>query len=81
MMATTLTSIHNKTTKVKRLKENRFSVFLLSRFCFVVGLFFYAFDKLRKFFISKNLFIIFKLNIIKSFYYIKRDFTTILVAL
>jgi hypothetical protein len=79
MMA--LASIHNKTTKVKRLRENRFSIFLLSRFCFVVSLFFYTFDKLRNFFISKNLFIIFKLSITKSFYYIKRDFTTILVTL
>jgi len=39
-MTTTLASINNKRTKVKRLKEDRFCVFfalILSRFCFVMG--------------------------------------------
>jgi hypothetical protein len=50
----------------------------LSEFCFVVGLFFNAFVKLRKFFITKNLVLIFKLSTIKSFYYRKKDFAAIL---
>jgi len=37
--------------------------------------------KLRIFFISKNLIIIFKLSTIESFYYRKKDFATILVFL
>jgi len=47
----------------------------------VVGPFLYTFVKLRKFYISKNLAIIFKLNTIESFFYIDKDFTTILVFL
>ncbi len=83
-MTTTLASIDNKTTKVFRLKVDRFYVsfcfsFVLVLFC--SGSFFYTLDKLKKFFISKNLVIIFKLNTIKSLYYTKRDFTTILVGL
>jgi len=66
MMTTTPTSTNNKTTKVKRLREDRFCLFafLLSRFCFVVGFFFNAFVQLRKFFITKNIIILFKLNTI-----------------
>ncbi len=42
MTTTTLASTNNKITKVKRLKEDKFCVFfvfLLSGFCFMVGLF------------------------------------------
>jgi len=46
-----------------------------------MGLFFYAFVKIKFFFITKNLILIFKLNTIESFYYIKKDFATILVFL
>ncbi len=81
MTITTLASINNKTTKVKRLKEARFCIyflkliffaFLLSRFCFVVFFFFNTFVKPRKFFILKNLVIIFKLNTIEKLYYTER---------
>jgi hypothetical protein len=72
-MIVTPTSIDNKTTKVKRLKEDRFCVLFLLLFClgFVLWrvLFLYTFVKHRNFFISKILVIIFKLNIIESFYY------------
>ncbi len=79
-MIATPASTYNKTTKVKRPREDRFCflAFLLSEFCFVVGLFFNAFVKLRKFFITKNLVLIFKLSTIKSFYYRKKDFAAIL---
>jgi hypothetical protein len=83
-MTTTPTSIDNKTTKVKRLREDKFCVFfafLLFGFCFMVGPFFYTFVKPRKKFISKNLIIIFKLRTIESFYYTQKDFATILVFL
>jgi hypothetical protein len=83
-MTATLTSTDNKTTKVKRPKENRFYVFLFF-FCpsFVLWwfFFFYAFVKLRKFFITKNLVFIFKLNIVENLYYIEKDFAIILVFL
>ncbi len=72
MITTTPASINNKTTKVKKIKEDRFYVFfafLLFGFCFMVGPFFYTFIKPRKFFISKNLVIIFKLSTIESLYY------------
>ncbi len=86
MMSTTPTSIDNKTTKVKRLREDRFCIF---SFCFSFilvlfcgGSFFYTLSSnLESFFISKNLVIIFKLNTIKNFYYIQKDFATILVFL
>jgi hypothetical protein len=58
-----------------------FCVFLLFRFCFMVGPFSYALVKFRKFFITKNLIFIYNLNTIESFYYRERDFTTILVFL
>jgi hypothetical protein len=80
-MTATPTSTKNKTTKVKRPRENRFYVFLLF-FCsgFVLwSFFFYALVKLRKFFITKNLVLIFRLSTIESFYYTNRDFTIILV--
>jgi len=60
----TPTSIDNKTTKVNRLREDKFFVVFLLGFCFVVGLCFIIFVKLRMFLISKNLVIIFKLNTI-----------------
>jgi hypothetical protein len=48
---TTLTSIGNKTTKVKRLREGGFCVFcFVFGFCFVVGLFFCIFIKPNFFF-------------------------------
>jgi hypothetical protein len=79
----TLTSIDNNTTKVKRLKEYGFCVFCFSfvwvLFCGVSFFFFNVFIKLRNFFITKNLVIIYKLNIIESFYYKERNFITILV--
>jgi hypothetical protein len=62
-MTSASTSIGNKTTKVKRLKENKFCVFcfLLFGFCFVVGLFFlYVSIKPKKFFITKNMVITYK---------------------
>jgi hypothetical protein len=77
-MTTTPASTNNKTTKVKRLKEDMFCVFLVF---FCDGSFFYAFIKLFFFFITKNLIIIFKLSTIESLYYIKKYFTTILVFL
>jgi hypothetical protein len=51
----------------------------LFRFCFVVGLFFNVFFKLKKFFITKNLVIIFKIITIKSFYNTYGNFAIILV--
>jgi len=46
-MIATPTSIDNKTTKVKKLREDSFCVlffaFILSRFCFVEGSFFVYF--------------------------------------
>jgi hypothetical protein len=80
---TTPTSTNNKTTKVKRLKEDKFCVFLFF-FCldFILWwVFFYAFVKLKKKIITKNLVIIFKLSTIKKIYYTKKDFVTILVFL
>jgi hypothetical protein len=47
----------------------------------VVGPFFNDFVKMRIFFITKNLILIFKLSIRESFYHTKRDFTVILVFL
>ncbi len=44
-------------------------VFLLFRFCFVVGFFLKAFVKFRNVFITKNLVIIYKFNIIENLYY------------
>ncbi len=58
-----------------------FCVFFLFGFCFVVGPFFNAFVKPRKFFITKNLVITYKLSTMESFYYKERNFTTILVFL
>jgi hypothetical protein len=75
-MKTTPASTDNETTKVKRLREDRFCVFLLfflSRFCFVMGHIYYVFVKLKKKIITKNLVIIFKLNTIESVYYIERN--------
>jgi hypothetical protein len=70
-----------KTTKVKRLKEDGFCAFCFS-FVWVLfcdGFFYYAFVKFRKFFISKNLVIIYKLSKMDNFYYNEKDFVTILV--
>jgi hypothetical protein len=71
-MIVTLTSIENKTTKVKTLRENGFCVFFFSfvwvLFCGGSLIYIYIFVKLKKFYISKNLVIIFKLNAIESFY-------------
>jgi hypothetical protein len=75
-MTTTPTSIDNKTTKVKRLREDKFCVLFGFLLWWVL---FYTLVKRRKFFISKNLVIIFKLSIIESFYYTQKDFATILV--
>jgi hypothetical protein len=47
----------------------------------MVGPFFYACVKLKKFFITKNLVFIFKLSTIDIFYYKEKDFATILVFL
>jgi hypothetical protein len=46
----TPTSIGNKTTKVKKLREDGFwyFVFVLFGFCFVVGLFFYVFQSINQ---------------------------------
>jgi hypothetical protein len=58
---TTPTSTNNKTTKIKRLREDRFCVFvlfLLSEFCFVVGPFFMFLSSLKSFFITKTIIII-----------------------
>jgi hypothetical protein len=41
----------------------------LFRFCFVVGFFLKAFVKFRNVFITKNLVIIYKFNIIENLYY------------
>jgi len=49
--------------------------FLLCEFCFGVGPFFYDFVKLRIFFITKNLVLIFKSSTRESFYYTQKDFT------
>jgi hypothetical protein len=58
-----------------------FVFFFWFGFYFVVGLFFYAFLKLVKFFVTNNLVITYKLSTIESFYYKEKDFTTILVFL
>ncbi len=65
-------STGNKTTKVKRLREDGFCiffVFLLFGFYFVVGPLFYAFVKFRKKIITKILVITYKSSILDSFYY------------
>ncbi len=58
MTTSTLASINNKRTKVKRLREDRFCVFfafLLSGFCFVAGLFFIYFCRaLKVFYLQKS---------------------------
>ncbi len=66
-MTATPTSIDNKTTKVKRVREDRFCVFfVLVLFC--GGSFFLILlSSLKISFISKNLVIIFKLSTIESF--------------
>ncbi len=53
-MTSTLVSIGNKTTRVKRLRKGGF--------CFVMSSFFYIFVKSIKFFITKNLVITYKLS-------------------
>jgi hypothetical protein len=58
-----------------------FFAFLLFGSCLVVGPFLYAFIKLRKFFITKNLTITYKLITIKSFYFKEKNLVTILVFL
>ncbi len=61
-------STSNKTTKVKRLKEGGFCVVCFSIFwvLFCDGSFFFnVFVKPRKFFITKNLIITYKLNIVE----------------
>jgi hypothetical protein len=73
-MIETPTSTDNKTIKIKKPREVRFCVFLFF-FCsnFVLWwVFFYAFVKFRKFFITKNLKFIFKLSTIESFYYTEK---------
>jgi len=70
-MPSTLVSIGNKTTKVKRPRKGWFCVFFFG-FCFVVSPFFYIFVKPTKFFIIKNLVITYKLSTIESFYHKKR---------
>jgi hypothetical protein len=65
----TPTSTYNKRTKVKRLREDRFCVFLLF-FClgFVLWwVLFLCFIKLKKIFSTKNVIIIFKLSTIDKF--------------
>ncbi len=49
--------------------------------CFVVGplFFLYLSIKLKKFFITKNLVITYKLNTTEAFYHKVRDFVTILI--
>jgi hypothetical protein len=66
-MTTVPTSTSNKATKVKRLKEGGFCVFCFSFFwvLFCGGSFFYVFVKPRKFFITKNLIITYKLSTVE----------------
>jgi hypothetical protein len=69
---------------MKRLKEDGFWLF---GFSFVWVLFcdgsflFNTFIKFRKFFITTNLIIIYRLSTIKGFYYNEKDFSTILIFL
>jgi hypothetical protein len=71
-------SIDNKTTKVKMSREDGFYVFFafLLLGCYGGSFFINAFIKFIKFFIIKNLIIIYKLCTIQSFYYKERDFVT-----
>jgi len=55
-----------------------FFAFLLFGFYFVVGPFFYIFIKFLKFFITKIIVVIYKLNTLESSYYKEKDFATIL---
>jgi len=64
-MTSTLVSIGNKTTKVKRPWKGGFCVFPWVLFC--GGSFFYIFVKPINFFITKNLGIIYKLSTIREF--------------
>ncbi len=84
MTITPSTSIDNKATKVKRLKEYGYCVFCFSFvwvFVLMVGPYLSVFFKPRKFFITKNLINIYKLCIIISFYYKEKFFAIILVFL
>jgi hypothetical protein len=58
-MTTTLTSIGNKTTKVKRLREGGFCVlcFFFLKFC-GGSFFFYIFVKPKKFFLSLRIWLL-----------------------
>jgi hypothetical protein len=68
VMTTALTSIGNKTTKVKRLRQGGVFFFFLGFVLWWVP-FFYIFVKPKKKFITKNLVITYKLNIIEGFYH------------
>jgi hypothetical protein len=77
-MTTTPTSTINKTTKVKRSREGGFCVIFFG-FCFVVGFFFlYVSVKPKKFFITKNLVITYKLSTINGFCHKVKDFSMVL---
>jgi len=71
----------NQTRKVKTPREGAFCVTFFFGFCFVAGHFFpfYVYVKPIKFFVTKNLVIIYKLSTIEGFYHKVNDFSTILV--
>jgi hypothetical protein len=75
------TSIGNKTTKVKRPKEGGFYVIFLGFILWWVCFSLYIFVKPKRFFISKNLVITYKLSTIKSFCHKVRDFVMVLIFL
>jgi hypothetical protein len=80
-MTTTPTSTSNKTTKVKRPREGGFCVIFLGFVLWWVFLFFYVYVKPKKFFITKNLVITYKLSTIDDFYHKVKDFAMVLVFL
>ncbi len=79
-MTTTLASTSNKTMKVKKVKGRWvLCKFFWVLFCGGSFSFLYIFVKPKKFFISKNLVITYKLNTIKGLCHKVKDFVTILV--
>jgi hypothetical protein len=83
MMTITPASTGTPTMNVKRPKEGGFYVTFSFWVLFCGGSFFFLYVsiKLKKFFITKNLVITYKLSTINGFYHKVSDFSTILVFL
>ncbi len=84
MMTTTPTSTSNQTTRVKRPREGGVCVILFFLWVLFCGRFFFSplcFYQSQKTFITNNLIITFKLNIIEGFYHKVNDFVMSLVFL